>query len=225
MRWNCPHCGVALSASDQAFHKGWSFARCYQCAGVALVRRTETNVLKVDQAPPGENVILPEPPLPTKKVAERSFDQNLLGPSAAASPWGPPPVRPAPEPRPRYGLLKGVAIGCFLGMGVGLAWWWGADESTLWVVSDRVQQKAAAPLVIPAVGTLLKGLSGPFYTGPGVDFPVVQPVPLGDQFRVEETRGLWLRLQSTLENQAHFRLWLPQDQVSQRKNRLPSVAK
>jgi hypothetical protein len=39
---------------------GWSFSRCYKCGGFALVRRAEINVIKVDKAPPGERVLLPE---------------------------------------------------------------------------------------------------------------------------------------------------------------------
>lgn len=60
MRWNCPHCGVGLAISDEKVSTGWSFSRCYKCAGHALVRRSEINLIKVDKAPPGERVLLPE---------------------------------------------------------------------------------------------------------------------------------------------------------------------
>jgi hypothetical protein len=60
MQWSCPHCGVHLAISDETLGTGWSFSRCYKCGGFALVRKTEINVIKVDKAPPGEKVLLPE---------------------------------------------------------------------------------------------------------------------------------------------------------------------
>lgn len=60
MRWNCPHCGVNLAVIDDQLSTGWSFSRCYQCGGFALVRQAEINVIKVDRAPQGERVLLPE---------------------------------------------------------------------------------------------------------------------------------------------------------------------
>ncbi len=60
MNWNCPHCGVTLAISEAQLGTGWSFSRCYKCGGFALVRRAEINVIKVDKAPPGERVLLPE---------------------------------------------------------------------------------------------------------------------------------------------------------------------
>src|SRR5687767_11704308 len=60
MQWSCPHCGIALAITDETLGTGWSFSRCYKCGGFALIRRAEINVIKVDKAPPGERVILPE---------------------------------------------------------------------------------------------------------------------------------------------------------------------
>lgn len=60
MQWSCPHCGINLAVSDSTLTTGWSFSRCYKCGGFALVRKTEINIIKVDKAPPGERVILPE---------------------------------------------------------------------------------------------------------------------------------------------------------------------
>jgi hypothetical protein len=60
MRWNCPHCGISLAVSDEKLDTSWSFSRCYKCAGFALVRRADSNLIKVDRAPAGEQVLLPE---------------------------------------------------------------------------------------------------------------------------------------------------------------------
>ncbi len=60
MRWSCPHCGINLAVSDDKMGSGWSFSRCYKCGGFALVRRAEINLVKVDRAPAGEHIILPE---------------------------------------------------------------------------------------------------------------------------------------------------------------------
>lgn len=76
MRWSCPHCGVMLAVAEHVLGTGWSFSRCFKCGGFALVRRAEINVIKVDKAPPGERVILPEASadsstgLPSEKVVK-----------------------------------------------------------------------------------------------------------------------------------------------------------
>lgn len=74
MRWSCPHCGINLAAADEKLGPGWSFSQCYKCAGFALIRRAEVNLIKVDRAPVGENVILPEPseePLLNSEASQR----------------------------------------------------------------------------------------------------------------------------------------------------------
>ncbi|MBI2712304.1 MAG: hypothetical protein HYX41_05525 [Bdellovibrio sp.] len=102
MQWNCPHCGIKLSAKDEAFGSGWSFSRCYKCAGFALVRRAEINVIKVDKAPPGENIILPEGSLNPKdglisESATRNLARHMETPPKAAPTRMPPPPPSAQE--------------------------------------------------------------------------------------------------------------------------------
>jgi hypothetical protein len=60
MRWNCPHCGTSLAVSDDKLSSSWSFSRCFQCAGFALVRRSDAQTIKTERAPSGESVLLPE---------------------------------------------------------------------------------------------------------------------------------------------------------------------
>lgn len=60
MRWNCPHCGTSLALSDDKISTGWSFSRCYKCSGHALIRKAGVQLIKVDKAPPGETLLLPE---------------------------------------------------------------------------------------------------------------------------------------------------------------------
>jgi hypothetical protein len=57
MRWNCPHCQVALGISDDLLGTSYSFSRCFKCQGYALVRRGETNPIKVDQPPINEAIL------------------------------------------------------------------------------------------------------------------------------------------------------------------------
>src|SRR5689334_8459640 len=75
MRWNCPHCGINLAVSDDKLGPGWSFSRCYKCGGFALVRRSEINLIKVDKAPAGEHVLLPE--ASETPVMSQEATQNL----------------------------------------------------------------------------------------------------------------------------------------------------
>jgi hypothetical protein len=60
MRWNCPHCLTALAMANEKMPDQWSFSRCYQCQGYALVRKDAKNIIKVDGAPAGERILLPE---------------------------------------------------------------------------------------------------------------------------------------------------------------------
>jgi hypothetical protein len=76
MRWNCPHCGVALAIANEKLGAGWAFSRCYHCGGFALIRRTDVNIIKIDQAPPGEAILLPEAsenPLLSEEATQHLF--------------------------------------------------------------------------------------------------------------------------------------------------------
>lgn len=83
MRWNCPHCGTDLAVSDDRLDGGWTFTRCYKCAGFGLVRRPEVSLIKIDQIPNGEKVLLPEgTEMPRLSQAAT---QNLQRPEAKAA--------------------------------------------------------------------------------------------------------------------------------------------
>ena len=103
MRWNCPHCGTNLAASDDRLSTGWSFSRCYKCAGFALVRLADANLIKVDRAPAGEKIILPEAnEEPTAMLSQNAanhlarFKSNKTSPSIVKA-------------APRRSIAKGIA--------------------------------------------------------------------------------------------------------------------
>ncbi|MCM2276857.1 MAG: hypothetical protein NDJ89_02125 [Oligoflexia bacterium] len=125
MRWNCPHCGISLAVSDDKMGAGWSFSRCYKCGGFALIRRAEVNLVKVDRAPAGEHIILPEatedPVSSLSEEAARNLarlrgegaPRNVIRPGtgAAAKPANVPPApaqgeRPLPPPLPELPEVK-----------------------------------------------------------------------------------------------------------------------
>ncbi len=71
MRWNCPHCGTALAVSDDKLTTSWSFSKCFQCGGYALVRRSDLNMIRIDQVPQGQAVIQSQaaaPKIPTSSL-------------------------------------------------------------------------------------------------------------------------------------------------------------
>jgi hypothetical protein len=104
MQWNCPHCGVTLAVPYDTLGTGWSFSRCYKCGGFALIRRAEVNIIKVDKAPPGEKIILPEAGtdltagLLTEEAAQKlakhtnkiKSDKPTVRPARSATPPPPP---------------------------------------------------------------------------------------------------------------------------------------
>lgn len=77
MRWNCPHCGTSLAVSDEKLGNGWAFSRCYKCAGFALVRKGDANLIKVDRAPAGEHVLLPEANEDATALLSRQASEHL----------------------------------------------------------------------------------------------------------------------------------------------------
>jgi len=93
-----------LAVGDDALGTGWSFSRCYKCGGYALVRRAEINVIKVDKAPPGEKVILPEASTdPTAGMMNAEATQRAakyLRPSAPSAQMTPTPNMTPPVPPP-----------------------------------------------------------------------------------------------------------------------------
>lgn len=113
MQWSCPHCGTRLGVGDDILGTGWSFSRCYKCGGFALVRRAEVNIIKVDKAPPGEKVILPEAPMESgenfmsaeaiqnaaKYAQKRVASQQAAQQAATASPPLPAPLPAIPHPK------------------------------------------------------------------------------------------------------------------------------
>lgn len=77
MRWNCPHCGTNLAVADEKVGSGWSFSRCYKCAGYGLVRRSDVTLIKVDRAPEGEPVLLPEAHENATSMLSQTATRNL----------------------------------------------------------------------------------------------------------------------------------------------------
>lgn len=80
MRWNCPHCGTGLALNDDKISTGWSFSKCYKCAGHALIRKAGIQLIKVDKAPPGETLLLPEANEPAQ------FSNQVAARTAAPKP-------------------------------------------------------------------------------------------------------------------------------------------
>ena len=94
MRWNCPHCSVMLAISDEKLGAGWSFSRCYKCGGFALVRKQDIGLIKVDRAPQGENVLLPdatEQPMMSQSATDHLHRHISQGPEPRIFSPPPPP--------------------------------------------------------------------------------------------------------------------------------------
>jgi hypothetical protein len=94
MRWSCPHCGINLTVADDKIGSGWSFSRCYKCAGYALIRKSEINLIKVHGAPAGEKV------LPTEGHEQQFLSQQAIQ-NYNRLVSNPQPVM-QPQPAPHY---------------------------------------------------------------------------------------------------------------------------
>ncbi len=143
MRWDCPHCQMSLALSDEKLGTGWSFSRCFKCGGFALIRRSEMNLVKVDRAPAGENVLLPE------AHEDQRFSQPIpptLKPVIKPTTRKMPPLPTAlPEiPKRSYYFLK-TAIGLTLFVTLGSGYYLYLQGQELWIKA----QKTEAILVPP----------------------------------------------------------------------------
>ncbi len=57
MRWKCPHCEIELSAANEQVSAEWSFSKCCQCSGFALIRLPRIELIRTGEPPSSENYI------------------------------------------------------------------------------------------------------------------------------------------------------------------------
>lgn len=84
MRWNCPHCQTALSASDSQLTTDWSYARCFYCGNFSLVRKDDPNAVRVDSHPFAESAQAPEFKLSRQALKHLGELQEKAAAKAAA---------------------------------------------------------------------------------------------------------------------------------------------
>jgi hypothetical protein len=111
MRWNCPHCGTNLAIADEKVGNGWSFSRCYKCAGFSLVRRSDVTLIKVDRAPEGEQVLLPEAHENPMMMLSENATRNLQRYAGAGSETGAGPNKATPTVRVKTSNPSGASAG------------------------------------------------------------------------------------------------------------------
>ena len=131
MRWNCPHCSAQLALADEKLNAQWSFARCYKCGGTSMLRTQTPIPVKVDRAPAGEILHLPEAteqPL-LSKDAQANFNRIVHGPKPSIRTAERRSRKPQPAPAaelylPEMAEPKRVPIGILpiaIGMTAALA--------------------------------------------------------------------------------------------------------
>ena len=177
MRWNCPHCSVALSVADDSLNSGWSYAKCFNCSGFAMVRRTDVNLIKMPQAPSSSS------PQVRPAAARRTIPNAPTFPMASSDRAMPRPVaaKPMAEPRPlvsrpavtppafihKIPEVKGTSIKTegrsgylekILPVGLGLAGVLAITSGVyLYIQGQQIWEKAQAVPVKPQVETRFAG--------------------------------------------------------------------
>lgn len=191
MRWGCPHCGVSLSVADEKLGVGWSFSRCYKCGGFALIRRAEVNLIKVDRAPMGEQVILPEnseEPLLSQEAAQNlakyttlkkePMERPVIKPAFRQTAFSAsvPPVPPLPEPLPEIPRAS-FTFQKYLPLAIGLAGAVAVGSGIyLYLQGQALWEKAkAAAVFVPPVSSQVSPSTG-----------VIQAPPLTAQTEVKD---------------------------------------
>ncbi|MEK6578970.1 MAG: hypothetical protein AABZ55_07065 [Bdellovibrionota bacterium] len=87
MRWSCPHCGVRSALADDKVGSDWEFSKCFSCGGYAMIRRPEVDLIKIDRAPTGQKILLPEESETTLLGAHAAQRLESLKISAAQKPF------------------------------------------------------------------------------------------------------------------------------------------
>lgn len=121
MRWNCPHCGIDLAVADEKLGRGWSFSRCYQCGGFAVVRQQDRKIVRVDQDENGKGYVIEDQNTSIKpKVIKKETKSVPPKKISMAVPKAPEPKRrlvPQPLPDPPQTIWKKalfpIAVGLF----------------------------------------------------------------------------------------------------------------
>lgn len=116
MRWNCPHCNVALSVADEQLGQGWCFSKCYQCSGFSLVRASGQGALKIDGKPPAS-----PPPIHQFKPSQRVVDATRRAappkftppPAASAAPASVPSAPKSRSPFARFASGAALTVGAY----------------------------------------------------------------------------------------------------------------
>ena len=160
MRWDCPHCHTQLTVTDDKLQTGWSFSRCFQCGGFSLVRKSDVNLIKIDQAPNGERVVATEKPTPALTgPAFHPMVSNQLRPTVR--PAARAAVAPAAAPKPSKTwnwstLAIAVASATALVSGALLY----LEGQALWAKS-KVQENTQIAAIAPAPPVQLEPLKVP----------------------------------------------------------------
>ncbi len=236
MQWNCPHCGTSLALRDDSFTGGWSFAKCFQCAGHALIRRTEINVIKVDKAPPGEKVLLPERSADMSigalsEPAVKEYVKHLQKKEEVLELPPPLPIYQKKESSKITRLITfGISCTIILTLFSGGALFLESDDilhespkpkkepGTLLaqkpeVISDHIHQAMMAPIPEPpktssAFQVKIMSKTASFHAGPGLAYPIVGKPDLDKVYSVTDWSDRWLRVTINDSPQPKFG-WIP----------------
>jgi hypothetical protein len=164
MRWNCPHCSVALSIPDEKIGNAWSFSRCYQCSGFSLVRRGEDKseqAIRVNKEPAlGRFINAQDPDRPVVKPAPRrgtgntktvtlTPSQGLARPHLSVEARLPDPLPDTPVRESRVAVIVPAAIAIAGVLAVSSGIYLYAQGRALWQ-KTRIGAAPAAQLRVAA---------------------------------------------------------------------------
>jgi hypothetical protein len=232
MQWSCPHCGTRLGLSDIQINHGWSFSQCYKCAGFALIRKAEINVIKVDKAPPGEKVLLPDanetPRIAVlgeqavKRLGEHLSDsqQPILSSLDVLSKPDLPPS-PLLELQEMVAIPKGKKLnnallalliascsGFYLFMEFQDTWKSPKKKRARLTVKQNTTASEPKEYLFKATS---KTKQPEFRSGPGLQYPVLPTTDSTNEYLVLEWQNSWYKMVSAGNNQSLG--WIPSDQV------------
>lgn len=229
MRWNCPHCGVRLSVADDQLTSGWSFSRCSKCTGYSLVRKAEVNLIKVDRAPRGEKIVLPEEEnaLLGEQIVNRLNQYPAHYNKGLREPPNPGLSQPMelPLPNNRFRILPAaigisgvvaVASGIYLTL-EGLTIWRKVSIPQISNVETKNQEKTDE-IVRQSMSPMRSGSSSfmvqpkvdrtPLLAGPGEDYSSIGNLEAAQKYLVLDWKDQWFKIRNS-----HLTGWVKNESV------------
>lgn len=227
MKWNCPHCGILLSAVEDQMGRDWAFSQCYQCNGYGLIRQPEIVAVKVNHDPKTGQLIVagqqsrPQAVHTPVKVVQKPKTTPVAAPVSVSADFS--------QTRALQVLMGLIAI---ITLSSGFLLYQEsqrfpviAQQAT--ITRDEIRQEAMAPVRAPAIAkeetpslplvkekklkAKPKVVRVNLRSGPGLEHNILGTTLPNENYNILEWKNRWLKIQ--VSNDPNDGMWVRNDMV------------